>query len=116
MIAGYIPKDAIFKIPKIIIDGIIHHMAHFPVAVTKSFTTNELELINYDKISKISPEIREIIIDSLNRKKIGRLSFCKSKFKEGRIVRLADHLISFKQITNFWDAIALINGKNRNIK
>ena len=111
-------KDDIKNISdaSIIIDGIIHHMSHFPVVVTKSLDTNELELSNYDKVKYLKPEIKKIIISSLNRKKIGKLSFCKSKYKEGRVVRLADHLVSFGQITNFRDALALITGKNKNIK
>ena len=101
---------------KIIIDGILHHMYCFPVASTKSFEKNELELVNYDLLDNISEKNKKIILDSLNRRKTGKISYCKSKYKEGRIVRLADHLVSLKQITRPSDAVALVTGKNKRLK
>ena len=101
---------------KKIIDGIIHHMYPLPVSSLISLEENHLELNNFDKIKPISPLIKNMIIESSNRKKIKSISLSKSIYKEGRIMAKADKYISIKQMENIPAATSLITGRNKKIK
>ena len=101
---------------EIIIDGILHHMYPLPVSRIISIKDNLTELNNYELFCSLNEDCKNIIISSLERKHIGRLSFSKSKFKEGRILSKADRIVSFKQIKNIESAKALLTGKNKSIK
>lgn len=101
---------------KMIIDGIIHHMYPLPVACFKNYDSNKLELKNYDLIKSLSLGRVELIIWSSNRRKVGSVSLCRSKYREGRIMSKADKLVSTHQIKNVSSAKALVTGKNKMLK
>ena len=98
-----------------IIDGIVHHMFPFPVRVFKSGDKNLLELKNYELLDSMPIYIKEILAQSTNRGKVGKLSFARSKYKEGKIMSKADLRVSMKQIKNLSSATALITGKNKKL-
>ncbi len=98
----------------ILIDGIIHHMYPFPVrSINKNF--EEAELNNLEKSSLLPSNLREIIINSSCRNKIFKISFSKSKFKEGRIISKADTKVSFGKEFSFHNLKASVTGKNPNL-
>ena len=99
-----------------IIDGIVHHMYPLAVPVLTGFDTNEIELKNYDKVKKIDNELLEQIIYSTNRGRIIKLSLCKSRYKEGRIVSNSDTLVSINNYESLKGVPALITGVNKNIE
>ena len=101
---------------EIIIDGIVHHMYPLPVRVINENKIDKLELKNYDNYHKLSNENKELLIKSSKRKKIGVISFSKSKYMEGRIMSKADKKVSRKQIKNLSSAKALLTGHNKKIK
>ena len=101
---------------KIIIDGIIHHMFPLPVRVFNEGEIDKVELKNMNNYNKLSKHYKELIYSSLNRNKIGGISLCRSKYKEGRIMSKADKLVSRKQIKNIASAKALLTGHNKKIK
>lgn len=101
---------------KKIIDGIIHHMYPLPVICFKDYDYNKFELRNYDLIINLSDIHKKILVWSTNRGKIGDISICRSKYKEGRIMSKADKDVSFGQIKNISSATALLTGKNKKIK
>lgn len=100
---------------KKIIDGIVHHMYPLPVACFNDCDTNILELKNYDLIVNLSDMHRKILVWSSNRRKIGNISLCRSKYKEGRIMSKVDKNVSLHQIKNYSSAVALLTGKNKKI-
>ena len=100
---------------KIIIDGIAHHMYPFPVLAYSDYEINRIELFNYD-LTKSMPEItKRILIESSNRNRIGKVSFTKPKYKEGRILLRADRATSINQLRNLSDIFALVTGKNNSL-
>lgn len=101
---------------RILIDGIIHHMYPFPVAVFKNETDNELELNNFDLIKDLDKKYIDMIIESTNRNKIGNVSLSTSKYLEGRVMARADKIATIKQLDNIYDAKALVTGKNKKIE
>lgn len=100
---------------KIIIDGIIHHM--YPLPVTKYIDSkdNILELKNYNLLLNIPDNIIKIINESTKRKCLKRISFCKSKYIEGKIMSKADKKVSYKQFKNLSSVIALFTGINKTL-
>ena len=100
---------------KKIIDGIVHHMFPFPVVVFKLSDKNILELKDYELLDSIPIYIKDILVQSTNRMKVGKLSFARSKYKEGKIMSKADLRVSTKQIKNLSSATALITGKNKKL-
>ncbi len=100
---------------KIMIDGIIHHMWPLPVSSLKHEGINEMELVNYDFVEYLSVQNREYLIASLMRHKIGKISFCRSKYHEGRIMSKADKIVARKELTTTSSIIALITGKNKKL-
>ena len=101
---------------EIIIDGIIHHMYPLPVRRINEKKLAKIELKNIDNYYKLSEEYRKEIINSLNRHRLGVLSFCRSKYLEGRIMSKADKIVSSKQINDFSSAKALLTGNNKKLK
>ena len=99
-----------------IIDGIVHHMYPLAVPVLTGFDTNEIELKNYDKVKKIDKNLLDKIIYSTNRGRIIKLSLCKSKFIEGRIVSNSDTFVSINNYESLKGVPALITGVNKNIE
>ena len=98
----------------IIIDGIVHHM--FPLAV-RAIDKNDMELNNEEKYNKLSKKYKDMIKLSTDIGKIGKYSLRKSFFIEGRIMSRADKIVAFsKDISSVHGFIALVSGKNKNIK
>lgn len=98
----------------IIIDGVIHHM--FPLPVRRIDNT-PMELNNQEKYDKLEPKYQEMIKLSTNIGAKGHYSLRKSIFIEGRIMSRADKLVAFKKdIGSFNGYLALISGKNKNVK
>lgn len=100
------------KKSEIIIDGIIHHMFPFPV---RSLNGDNIELNNQIKLGELPINIRNLIISSTLRSKIGKISLCKSKYIEGKIVSKADKIVSFSKDFTIAGAIACITGINKNL-
>ena len=100
---------------KRLIDGIIHHMYPFPVACFNNIEENELELFNFKLLKKISRKHIDMIIESSNRCKIGKISICRSKYLEGRVMSRADKISTIKQLDGICDAKALVTGKNKKL-
>lgn len=100
---------------KVIIDGIIHHM--YPLPVTRYYDNKEniLELKNFELLSTIPENIKSLIIESTKRKGLKRISICKSKYIEGRIMSKADKKVSIKQFHNFNSIKAIFTGINKSI-
>lgn len=101
------------KKSEIIIDGIIHHMFPFPV---RSLNGDDIELNNQIKLAELPINVRNIIISSTMRNKIGKISLCPNKFFEGRIVSKADKIVSFSKDFTIPGAIACITGINKNLE
>ena len=101
---------------EIIIDGIIHHMYPLPVRRINEKKLEKVELKNIGNYNSLSKNNKDILINSLNRNKIGILSLSRSKYKEGRIMSKADKKSSRKEIKNISSAKALLTGKNKKIK
>lgn len=97
---------------EILIDGILHHMFPLPVR----YLNENVELKNKELLENIDEEYKEIIINSLKRKKIGPVSITRSKYKEGRIMAKADRIVSRRQIKDLSTAKSLITGHNKKIK
>lgn len=100
----------------IIIDGILHHMFPLPVRILSYQNINNVELKNIENFNKLPKDYKDMIIKSLNRKKIGPFSFSRSKYSEGKIMSLADKKVSSGQIKNISSAFALLTGHNKSIK
>ena len=97
---------------QIIIDGILHHMFPLPVR----YLNEKTELKNRDLLNNIDIKYKEIINESLKRKKIGSISITRSKYTEGRIMSKADRMVSRKQIEDFSSAKSLLTGHNKKLK
>ena len=104
------------KNAEIIIDGIIHHMYPLPVTRLKSKPYNYYELKNYNQFENLPANIKLLIYKSCNRGKLFKVSFCKSKFYEGKMMSKADKKVSFHQIKNVSSASALVTGHNNSLK
>lgn len=101
------------KKSEIIIDGIIHHMYPFPV---RALDNTKAELNNDKKFEQLDPTIKNLIINSTLRFKIGHISLCPSKYVEGRIMSKADKYVSiYKDLKSFNGLKACITGKNENL-
>jgi len=98
-----------------IIDGIVHHMFPFPVVVFNNSDSNILELQNFKLLDTFPEYIKAILVKTTNRKKILRVSICRSIYKEGRMMGKADRFVSFRQIRNLSNAMALLTGKNKRL-
>ena len=97
---------------QIIIDGIIHHMFPLPVRIIDN---KKFNIQNKQLFDELPLNIKRMINNSLNRKKLGVISFSRCKYKEGRIMSKADKYVSLKQIKNFQSFKALFTGKNKSI-
>ena len=96
--------------PVILIDGIAHHMYPLPVRV---YNDKDMEL----KTSKdISDKYKEILRESTNRCSVGDLSFCRSLYKEGKIVSECDKYVTRIHLKNIHSLTSGVTGKNENIK
>lgn len=101
---------------KIIIDGIIHHMYPLPVTKFNNSDYNVLELKNFELLSNIPDNIKKIIFDSTKRKGLKKISICKSKYIEGRIMAKADKIVSVKQFKDLDSILAIVSGVNKKVK
>ena len=99
-----------------LIDGIVHHMYPFPVMVVKDDGNNSMELKNYPLYEKLPDDIKENLERTSHRGKIGAFSFARSKYKEGRLMSRADKLVTIRQLKHFGDWVALLTGKNKDLK
>ena len=97
---------------KIIIDGVLHHMFPLPVR----YLNKKTELKNWDVYDNLDESYKLMINASLKRKKLGPVSFSRSKYIEGRIMSKADKKVSRKQIKNISNANALITGHNKKLE
>jgi len=97
---------------KIIIDGILHHMFPLPVR----YLNSTIELKNKELYDNLDSSYKDIIDNSLKRKKIGSVSFSRSIYTEGRIMAKADRIVSRRQIKDFSSAKALLTGHNKKIE
>lgn len=100
---------------KILVDGIVHHMFPLPVTSYQDYEENILELYNYDLSKQVRPDIKNLLIESSNRSKIGQVSFTRSKYLEGRIMSHADKIISTDNLENKDSTLALVTGKNKSL-
>lgn len=102
---------------KIIIDGIVHHMYPFPVTAFNS-DGRDLELKNYHYIKNIDSINKELLVWSSNRFKVGKISICPSKYSEGRVMSMADKIVSFSNLkhSGIDSTMALITGKNKKLE
>ena len=98
----------------VIIDGVLHHM--FPLAVRRIDDT-DMELNNKEKYEKLPQKYKDMIKLSTDIGKIGHYSLRKTFFVEGRIMSKADKIVALrKDIGSFNGYLALLSGKNKNIK
>lgn len=98
----------------VIIDGVLHHM--FPLAVRRIDDT-DMELNNKEKYEKLPKKYKDMIKLSTDIGKIGHYSLRKTFFVEGRIMSKADKIVALKKdIGSFNGYLALLSGKNKNIK
>ncbi|MBR5662518.1 MAG: hypothetical protein IKX00_02560 [Bacilli bacterium] len=93
----------------ILIDGIIHHMYPLPVRV---YNDKNLELKTNNQIDG---DLKKALIDSTNRCKIGDISFCRSRYKEGRIVSMCDKKVTRIHLKNVTSLTSGVTGRNKNI-
>ena len=100
---------------KIIIDGILHHMFPLPVSSMKKHDIVSTEINNYDKYIELNESIKDIIYQSLTRKKLLAISFSRSIYPEGRIMSKADKKVALSEIKDLSSARALLTGKNKKI-
>ena len=101
---------------KVLIDGIIHHMYPLPVLSMTDNKKNELELNNNKLYKRLSKKHKQMIIDSSNRSKIGKVSLSRSMYLEGRVMARADKIASTKQFDCATDVTALVTGKNKKLE
>lgn len=98
---------------KKIVDGILHHMYPFPV---RAVDGSDMELKNNDLYQKLPINIKNDMIISTSKGKIGKYSFAFSEYKEGKLVNAADKLVSMKlDIKNLNSLTALVTGYNKNL-
>lgn len=97
---------------QIITDSIIHHMYPFPVRSINT-TFQDAEIHNLEKLEKLSSKIRNLIIQSSMRSRVGNVSFAPSLFMEGRIMAQADKYVSICQdVNSFSSLLTYATGKN----
>ena len=101
---------------KIIIDGILHHMFPLPVMRLKLNKLDYCELKNMNLYYNISNKHQLLILESLNRKRIGPVSLSRSKYPEGKIMSKADRKVSRGQIKDLSTAKSLLTGHNKKVK
>ena len=101
---------------KIIIDGIIHHMYPLPAIVIDNKIVNSRELNNFKLFKKMPENMQDLIFTSTARCKFLNLSWCKSKYLEGKIMARADKIASLKQFNNIYSVMALVTGKNKSLR
>lgn len=99
-----------------IVDGIVHHMYPLPVIVIDNSNYNKWELRNYDLFLGLPEKIKDKLIDTTSRGRIGCFSISRSKYMEGRIMSKADKYVSIRQLKSIYDMTALVTGKNRGLK
>lgn len=88
----------------------------FPLAVRRIDGT-DMELNNKEKYDKLPQKYKDMIKLSTDIGKIGHYSLRKSFFIEGRIMSRADKIVALKKdIGSFNGYLALLSGKNKNIK
>lgn len=98
----------------IIIDGILHHMYPLPV---RALDNTDAELNNSKKLEQLDERLVLLIKELSNRKKIGTVSFTRSKYQEGRIVSYADKTVTIKSDKlSLKGYKALLTGKNDELK
>lgn len=95
---------------EVIIDGIVHHMFPMPV---RAFNERDLELKNEVTIEGV---YKDLLIESSNRCTIGDISFCRSRFKEGRVVSKGDRKSTRIHLQNVESLTSGVTGYNRNLK
>ena len=97
----------------VLIDGIIHHMYPFPVRAVDE----TMDLNNWEKFQNLEDKFKDMIKLSTKLGRIGKLSFRKSFFPEGRILSSADKKVSFHNDIHSIDGyIALFSGYNKKLK
>ena len=100
---------------KIITDGIVHHMYPLPVQYFYESDDNILDLNNFELVKNIPQKLVDILVESTNKGRYGKISIIKSKYDEGKIVSKADKIVTMKQIKNFRSLLALLTGKNKDL-
>lgn len=101
------------KRAEIIIDGIIHHMFPFPV---RALNGSNAELNNDKKFNELPPKIRNMIILSSLRNRIGKISLARSKYYEGRVVARSDKMVAFSKDFTISGSIACVTGVNKKLE
>ena len=101
---------------KILIDGIVHHMFPAPVISFNDTLENQTELKNFELVGKLNNDVKQILVKSSNRNKIGSLSFSKSIYPEGIIMSNADKKVSFSQFKDIDSVVALVTGYNKKLQ
>lgn len=100
-------------ISKKIVDGVLHHMYPFPV---RSIDGSDMELNNEYLYQKMPIDIKNNMIMSTSKGKMGKYSFALTKYKEGQIVNIADKIVSAGlDLKNFNSLCALVTGHNKNL-
>lgn len=102
---------------KIIIDGVLHHMHPFPVRRVEINKENVMELNNFDQFLKLDAKLALTILISTKRNILGKYSFSRSFYKEGRVMSRADKIVSKLNMkeSSIAGFIALISGRNSNL-
>ena len=96
-----------------IVDGIIHHMFPLPV---RAMNVEIVDLNNLKKFKDLEDKYQELIIDSTKRRSLKKVGFCRSKYKEGRIVSTADKRVAMKLDLKRPQAfLSLVSGNNKKI-
>lgn len=83
----------------------------YPLPV-RTYNDKDLELKTKEDIKE---EYKKILIDVTSRCKIGDISFCKSKYKEGRIVSQCDKIVTRIHFKNVNSLTQAVTGKNKNL-
>ncbi|MDE6142285.1 MAG: hypothetical protein K2G03_06745 [Bacilli bacterium] len=102
---------------KIIIDGVLHHMHPFPVRKVELTEENIMELNNWEQFLKLDSKLAIIMLVCTSRNTIGKYSFSRSLFKEGRVMSKADKIVSKLNMkeSSIAGFIALVSGRNKNL-
>lgn len=112
-VTWYLEYFSFDKQSEIIIDGVIHHMWPFPA---RALNEKDAELNNKEKFGEIPINLRNMIIASTLRNKIGDVSFGRSIYPEGRLVSNADKIVSFSRDFTPSGAIACVTGVNKGLE
>jgi len=94
---------------RIIIDGILHHMYPMPVRV---YNDKDIELKNE---CTVDDKYGQIMFESTNRFRIGDISFCRSRYKEGRIVSQSDKIVTYIHLRDLNSLTQAFTGRNKNL-